>query len=92
MASTYFCIGGPKAGMYLTQIEAGKDYYPFNSATGEHYPDFWIHNNRLNKTVPVSPTHRTVKKYFQKNKVSAFVPKCVLIYCERPADITIEID
>lgn len=89
MKSKFLCVGGPSAGMYLTEDEAGENYYRYNSSVGEIYPEIYFRKNE--KSIRVSPKNKNIKRY-SKYPVNPFVPKALLIYYQEPDAITIEIN
>lgn len=91
MPSTYLCVGGPHAGSYLTEEEAGPDYYRFSSASGEHYPLVIVNRKRTGAKFRTLPKSGWVKRHC-KTPVTPYVPKSLLVYFEVPETIVITVD
>lgn len=78
----YLCVGGPNSGMYLEEHYAPDGYFRFNSASGELLQRIIVKKNG--------------DQYFVKKRKGVipriWVPKCILIWCEQPEDLIIDLD
>lgn len=80
----FLCVGGPNAGEYMTEEEAGESYFRFNSSSGEYQQEVYVRKN--------DKLYRIARSKKRGITPKIWVPKSILVYCEEPEPIYIDME